>query len=112
MGFTGQRHVERREKVGLVADDIYLSTKPAKGTKTIPNPKGVTPKLDTDKPDLPKNRYVDMDTHNPPSSSLIPGGNRHSADPFEMHGIGFETPRHSSGHFVSPDHPAIQESEN
>lgn len=90
-----------------MADDIYL------GGKQIPNPKGITSKLDTDNPDLPKKRYVDMNISNPPTSSAVPKSHeRPSADPFEMHGIGFKDLRHPPGHGIPKDHPAIQVSEN
>ena len=88
-----------------MGDDIYLSTKPRAGTKVIPNPKNIAPKLDTDNPDLPKHRFVDMNVSNPPTSDLIP---KHPVeDIFTMKGI-----RQTPGHSVPKDHPAVQVSEN
>jgi hypothetical protein len=87
-----------------MADDIYLSTKPAEGTRVIPNPKNIAPKMDTDNPDLPKKQYVKMDISNP-TSKLIP---KH---PLEEH-FENEGPRAPIGHGVPKSHPAIQESEN
>jgi hypothetical protein len=82
-----------------MSDDIVL------GAKQIKNPKGITPKLDTENPDLPKRKYVNMDTSNPPTSQLIP---KHPVeDLFEMKGI-----RQQPGHSVPKNHPAIQVSEN
>jgi hypothetical protein len=81
-----------------MSDDIVL------GAKQIKNPKGITPKLDTENPDLPKRKYVNMDTSNPPTSQLIP---KHPVEDLFMNGI-----KRSSGHMVPKDHPAIQVSEN
>jgi hypothetical protein len=64
-------------------NDLYI------GGKQIPNPKGITPKLDTDPPDPPKNKYMTgdvsnaatdegrgdqdkMDTSNPPKTEMTP----------------------------------------
>ena len=86
----------RGEKAGQMADDLYI------GGKQIPNPKGITPKLNTDKPDLPKRKFVSMDTSNPPTSDLIP---KHPVeDLFEMKGI-----RHQPGHSVPKTSPVISD---
>ncbi len=88
-----------------MANDIVLGAPKTRGARTIPNPKGIRPQADTDNPDLPKFRHVNMDISNPPTSSLIP---KHPVeDLFEMKGI-----RHQPGHSVPLDHPAIQVSEN
>ena len=89
-----------------MADDIYV------GGKQIPNPKGIEVHSDTEVPATePKNKRATMDIHNPPTShAIVP--ERPSADPFEMHGIGFKAIRHQPGRAVPKNHPAVQVSEN
>ena len=83
--------------------DIVLGSPKSAGAKTIPNPKGITPKADTDKPDLPEHDFMPRKSAitNPPTSSLLP---KHPVeDLFTMHGI-----RHPLGHSVPVNHPSIK----
>ncbi len=79
--------------------DIVIGPPKAKGAKTIPNPRGIRPQADTENPDIPKS-HPPMDISNPSTRHV-------TADPFEMHGIGFEDIRHPLGHSVPPNHPAV-----
>ena len=95
-----------------MADDIVL------GGKQIPNPKKITPHLDTDRvKSTPKNTYMKgdvsnaaaggidhdrMNNFNPPTADLIP---KHPVeDLFEMKGI-----RHQPGRSIPKDSPVISD---
>jgi hypothetical protein len=102
MGISVQ---SRGEKAGKMADDIYI------GGRQLKNPKGAEVHSDTEAPATePKNKLVKMDVSNPPPMNAVQ--ERHSADPFEMHGIRSDVPRKPIGRYLPKDHPAIQVSEN
>ena len=71
-------------------DDIVL------GAKTIPNPKNIEPKLDTEvSPKATPNKFVKMDISNPPQSDVVP-----REHPVESLFQKPKTVRHQLGHHV------------
>jgi hypothetical protein len=99
-----------------MSDDIVL------GAKQFPNPKNITPKLDTDKPDITNTHMkgdisnaagpgVDQDklgTYNPPVSNIVP----HGTHPVEHLFAKPTEVRHQLGHQIPRKHFSVPISEN
>lgn len=83
-----------------MAEDIVLGGKKKAGAKVFDNPDNISPKADTDAPDVPK-LPVRMDISNPEAT-------------FKEHPLEHLTKkptsvRHSYGRGIPKDHPAIKE---